>query len=92
MDIIESVRHALEQVPLVLFILRVIVATLCGAAIGLERTKRSKEAGIRTHCIIACASALFMIISQHGFTLLSNSTPPVLLRRWSAAFPSSAPA
>lgn len=49
------------------FALRVLVATLCGGAIGFERTKRLKEAGIRTHCLVASASALFMIISKYAF-------------------------
>ena len=34
---------------------------------GLERSKRQKEAGVRTHCIIACTSALFMILSKYAF-------------------------
>lgn len=38
-----------------------------GALVGLERTKRQKEAGIRTHCIIACAAAVFMILSKYAF-------------------------
>ena len=50
------------------YILRILMAGLCGGAIGFERTKRLKEAGIRTHCIIAVASALLMIISKYGFT------------------------
>ena len=50
------------------YFLRIVVAAFCGAVIGLERTKRSKEAGIRTHCIIACASALIMVISKYGFS------------------------
>ena len=55
-------------------ILRVILAGLCGGAIGFERTKRLKEAGIRTHCIIAIAACLFMILSKYGFADLENAT------------------
>jgi len=51
-----------------IYILRIILAGFCGGAIGFERTKRLKEAGIRTHCIIAIASCLFMLISKYGFT------------------------
>ncbi len=47
---------------------RLIVAGLLGAAIGLEREIRAKEAGVRTHFIVALGSALFMIISQHAFS------------------------
>lgn len=38
---------------------------------GLERTKRLKEAGIRTHCLVCCASALIMIVSKYAFADLS---------------------
>ena len=46
---------------------RIIVAGICGIAIGYERKNRAKDAGVRTHCIVACASALMMIISKYGF-------------------------
>lgn len=48
-------------------LLRLLVAGICGAAIGFERKSRLKEAGIRTHFIVAMASALMMIISKYGF-------------------------
>jgi putative Mg2+ transporter-C (MgtC) family protein len=55
------------------FILRLFVAALLGGAIGLEREYRAKEAGFRTHFLVALGSALFMIISQYGFgTVLSE--------------------
>ena len=47
---------------------RLILACGCGACIGLERTRRLKEAGIRTHVIVCCASALLMILSKYGFS------------------------
>ena len=52
-------------------LLRLIIACFCGTAIGLERTKRYKEAGIRTHVIVCCASALLMIVSKYGFSDLT---------------------
>ena len=48
-------------------IFRMLISCLCGIAIGFERKNRAKEAGVRTHCIVACASALMMIISKYGF-------------------------
>lgn len=74
------------------FLFRILLATVLGAAIGLERTKRQKEAGVRTHCIIACASAVFMILSKYAFidtAALDGSggrTPPASPPRWSAAY------
>lgn len=49
------------------FILRIFVAGLLGGAIGLERGLRAKEAGLRTHFLVALGSAMFMIISQYAF-------------------------
>lgn len=63
----EAIKEFFTTYPVAIYLLRMLMATLCGAVIGYERTKRSKEAGIRTHCIIAGAAALFMIISKYGF-------------------------
>ena len=49
------------------YIARIVVAGICGIFIGLERKNRSKEAGVRTHFVVACASALMMVISKYGF-------------------------
>jgi len=48
-------------------ILRLVIAGLLGGLVGLERELRAKEAGIRTHFIVALGSALFMLISQFAF-------------------------
>ena len=65
--ILKAITDFFATYPTAAYILRVLFATLCGAIIGLERTKRSKEAGIRTHCIIACGAALLMVVSKYGF-------------------------
>ena len=49
-------------------IFRLLLAGLMGGFIGFEREFRAKEAGIRTHFIVALGAALFMIISQFAFT------------------------
>ncbi len=49
------------------FIIRLAVAAILGGIIGLEREYRAKEAGFRTHFLVALGSALFMILSMHGF-------------------------
>lgn len=49
------------------FLIKMVLATIMGAIIGFERKSRNKEAGIRTHSIVALASALMMIISKYGF-------------------------
>jgi len=49
-------------------ILRLFIAGMLGGIIGFEREIRAKEAGVRTHFIVALGSALFMIISQFAFS------------------------
>ncbi len=49
------------------FFARILVAALCGVFIGYERNNRLKEAGIRTHLIVALAAALIMVVSKYGF-------------------------
>ncbi len=48
-------------------IARCILASICGAIIGIERKNRLKEAGLRTHLIVALGSALMMVVSKYGF-------------------------
>ncbi|KRL21501.1 Mg2 transporter-C (MgtC) family protein [Lactobacillus gallinarum DSM 10532 = JCM 2011] len=54
------------------WLLRILVAAFCGALIGYERAIQRKTAGVRTHIVVAIASALFMIVSKYGFIDLLN--------------------
>lgn len=47
--------------------IRLLAACICGAIVGIERTRRHKEAGVRTHMIVAIGAALFVIVSKYGF-------------------------
>jgi putative Mg2+ transporter-C (MgtC) family protein len=48
-------------------LLRLALAAALGAAIGLEREIREREAGLRTHLLVSLGSALFTIVSAYGF-------------------------
>lgn len=52
---------------------RLLFACFCGGIIGLERSIRRKDAGVKTHIILALGAALFMIVSQYGFSDLGLS-------------------
>lgn len=54
------------------WLLRIVVAALCGGVIGYERAIQRKSAGVRTHIVVAIASALFMIVSKYGFNDILN--------------------
>ena len=48
-------------------IIRLVLAAVCGIIIGYERKSHAKAAGVRTHAVVACASALMMILSKYAY-------------------------
>lgn len=48
-------------------VVRVLVALGLGAAVGYERERSGKPAGLRTHILIAVGAALFTVASLFGF-------------------------
>ncbi len=55
-----------------IFMMRLAIAGILGAAVGFERECRAKEAGTRTHFLVAVSSCLMMIVSQWGFMDVSQ--------------------
>ncbi len=47
--------------------LRILLAAVLGFVVGVERTRRQKEAGYRTHVIVSLGAALVMVVSKYGF-------------------------
>ncbi|GLG00722.1 methyltransferase [Alicyclobacillus hesperidum subsp. aegles] len=57
------------------FMLRLLLAGVLGAAIGVERKVHYKQAGMRTHFVVAVGSALMMIVSKYAFAdVIHNHT------------------
>jgi putative Mg2+ transporter-C (MgtC) family protein len=54
--------------PEIVIILRLLLATVLGAIIGLQRERAGKPAGLRTHILITLGSALFTVVSVFGFS------------------------
>ncbi|HZR43562.1 MAG TPA: MgtC/SapB family protein [Ktedonobacteraceae bacterium] len=52
--------------PIVL--LRLVIALVLGALIGIERESSEHAAGLRTNALVALGTALFTVISAYGFT------------------------
>jgi len=52
---------------IITFTIRLVVAMILGGIVGLEREYRAKDAGFRTHFLVAIGSALFTLISMYGF-------------------------
>ena len=52
------------------FLLRLVLALVLGALVGLERESNERPAGMRTNALVSLGSALFTIISAYGFASL----------------------
>jgi putative Mg2+ transporter-C (MgtC) family protein len=46
-----------------------------GAAVGIEREVRDREAGIRTHLLVALGATLFTLVSAYGFGEFGTTDP-----------------
>jgi putative Mg2+ transporter-C (MgtC) family protein len=59
-------------------LLRLALAAALGGVIGVERELREREAGLRTHLLVALGSALFTIVSAYGFRAFLASGQDVI--------------
>lgn len=68
-----SFLSELQQSGLLSTILRLSLAVLCGGIIGLDRGRRKRPAGFRTHMLVCMGAALTMLISQYVAMLIQSS-------------------
>lgn len=54
---------------------RIILAAVCGALIGIERGKKHRPAGLRTHMLVCVASALIMITNEQLIRVYGTGDP-----------------
>lgn len=62
-----EITEFLNTYPQIIYVLRIILAGFCGGIIGVERTFRQKDAGFRTHIIVAICAAIQVVVSKYGF-------------------------
>lgn len=55
--------------------LRLFLATVCGAALGWERERQSKPAGLRTHMMVSLGAATFVVAGLHYAESLGQTEP-----------------
>ena len=53
-------------------VLRLLLAAALGAAIGYQRERAGKQAGLRTHILISSGAALIALVSIYGFGSASD--------------------
>lgn len=65
----------LQEFTTTSIIIRLVLATMFGALIGLERGVHGKSAGIRTFSLVCLGSALVMITDEYLLTIYNNGDP-----------------
>lgn len=63
------------MIDLKITLTRIILAAILGGVIGLEREKKSRSAGLRTHILVCTGSSLIMLISMYIFDVYQGKTP-----------------
>jgi putative Mg2+ transporter-C (MgtC) family protein len=48
-------------------LLRLLLAALCGAALGYERERHGRSAGLRTNLLVCVGAALMMVVSKYFY-------------------------
>lgn len=61
----ESIASATSTWGPLAVVCRLLLATIVGIAIGAERERHNKDAGMKTHVLVCVGSALCMIVSQY---------------------------
>ena len=60
-----SVFDGLRDVTVQSVVLRLVLAVVCGGAIGIERAFKRRPAGFRTHILICLGAAMTTLTSQY---------------------------
>lgn len=64
-----DIINYLREPNIVSALFRLTLATVCGGMIGIERIRKRRPAGFRTHTLVCIGSALTMIISQYLWSI-----------------------
>lgn len=62
---INELTNYLREVNTASIILRLTLATICAGIIGLERGRKKRPAGLRTHILVCIGATLIMITGQY---------------------------
>jgi putative Mg2+ transporter-C (MgtC) family protein len=60
-----EILNYLAEINTVSVVVRLIIAVICGGIVGLDRERKRRPAGMRTHILICVGAALVMMIGQY---------------------------
>ncbi len=78
---LEPLRILTADNSLLVTLFRLIVAALCGGIIGIERGRKRRPAGFRTHMLVCIGAALAMLISQYLTMMTVDVWSQLLIKR-----------
>jgi putative Mg2+ transporter-C (MgtC) family protein len=56
-------------------LIRILIASVLGGVVGVERELRDQPAGFRTHILVALGACLFTLVGAFGFQGLTGDQP-----------------
>ena len=65
----------LREITYLSIALRIVIAVLCGGALGLERGMKHRPAGMRTYMLVCVGSCLIMLTNQYLFQVTQAGDP-----------------
>ena len=68
-----NILHYLREVNTASIIIRLTLAVIFSGIIGLERGRKKRPAGLRTHILVCVGSTIVMITSQYMTDVLGNT-------------------
>ena len=71
--IVNEFQGSFAAIPAEVAAIRLLAAILFGGIIGLERERRKKPAGLRTHMLVSMAACLFIVVSQQLAAMFSET-------------------
>lgn len=66
-----------DELSIMVVIFRILLATLLGGIIGMERSRHGRDAGLRTHIFICLGSAMTALIGVYCHDILNYTTDPL---------------
>lgn len=76
---LQDLSAYLKELNTASIVFRMVLAILCGGIIGLERERKRRPAGFRTHMLVCLGSALVMMISHYILLTFGPGTDPARL-------------
>ena len=65
----------LREINLISICVRVVLTLLIGALLGIERERKNRPAGFRTHMLVCLGAALVMMTNQYVYQTFQTSDP-----------------